>query len=89
MVHRKSELSPATIDRGWPHQVALPAAAPLGAGYAIVRGFCADLSPCVRGHSVYRDGGWFSVLCFASGQMKPAGRYQIGCALPLIVPERA
>jgi hypothetical protein len=26
MVYRKGELSPARVDRGWPHQIALPAA---------------------------------------------------------------
>jgi hypothetical protein len=31
--YRKGELTPAAIDRGWPHQVALPAAASLNGGY--------------------------------------------------------
>lgn len=27
MIYRKGELSPASIDRSWPHQVALPSSA--------------------------------------------------------------
>ncbi len=61
---RKGELSPAAIDRGWPHQVALPASATRGDGYRTIDEFCKDLTLCSRGHSVF-DGEWFHVYCFA------------------------
>ncbi|MGA8610132.1 MAG: hypothetical protein WB760_00155 [Xanthobacteraceae bacterium] len=37
MIYRKGELSPAMIDRGWPHQVALPASASENGGYKCFR----------------------------------------------------
>jgi hypothetical protein len=64
MVYRKGELSPASIDREWPYQVALPGSTSLNGGYKIIREFCKDLSLCPRGHSVFRD-EWFNVYCFA------------------------
>jgi hypothetical protein len=67
MVYRKGELSPARIDRGWPHQVALPAAVLLNGGYNAVHAFCDDLSLCPRGHAVFHDGQW-SVHCFADAE---------------------
>jgi hypothetical protein len=65
MTRRKGELSAAGIDRGWPHQVALPADQVTGANYNIVHGFCKDLSLCERGHSVRRDNVGYVVFCFA------------------------
>jgi hypothetical protein len=65
MVYRKGELSPTMIDRGWPHQVALPASASLNGGYKNIHEFCKDLSLCPRGHSVFHDGQWFNVYCFS------------------------
>ena len=65
MVYRKGELSPAGIDRGWPHQVALEASVSEGSGYKIVHDFGEALSLCPRGHRVYHDGRWFNVYCFA------------------------
>jgi hypothetical protein len=65
MVYRKGELSPALIDRGWPHQVALPASASQGGGYHIIHKFCEGLTLCPRGHSVFHGGEWFTVYCFA------------------------
>jgi hypothetical protein len=60
MVRRKGELSPAGIDRGWPHQVVLPARfCERGSGYKEIHEFCADLTLCARGYSLYRDGQWF------------------------------
>jgi hypothetical protein len=66
MVYRKGELSPAAVDRGWPHQVALPASACEGCGYKIIHDFCKELSLCPRGHSVFRDAQWFTIYCFAT-----------------------
>jgi hypothetical protein len=65
MVYRKGELSPAGIDRGWPYQVALPAAASLNDGYKAMHKFCEDLSLCSRGHAIFHGGEWFNVYCFA------------------------
>ena len=65
MIRRKGELSPAGIDRGWPHQVALRASACEGGGYKVIHDFCKDLSLCPRGHSVIYEGAWFHVYCFA------------------------
>lgn len=65
MIYRKGELSPAMVDRGWPYQVALPARVSQGGGYQAICAFCNDLSLCPRGHSVFHDGQWFNVYCFA------------------------
>lgn len=65
MIYRRGELSPAMIDRGWPHQVALPARACEQGGYKAIRAFCTDLSLCSPGHSVFHDRDWFNVYCFA------------------------
>ena len=49
MSRRKGELSPAEIDRRWPHQIALPARESQGDGYKLIDAFCQDLSRCPRG----------------------------------------
>jgi hypothetical protein len=51
MSRRKGELSAAAIDRGWPHQVALPATECRGSHGRFVDAFCFDLSVCERHHS--------------------------------------
>ena len=51
-MRRKGELSPAGVDKGWPHQVALLADKCTGKNTAVIREFCKDLSLCPRGHSV-------------------------------------
>jgi hypothetical protein len=43
---RKGELSPAGIDRGWPHQVVLPARFCVRGGYSEIHEFCAGLTLC-------------------------------------------
>lgn len=63
-MRRKGELSPAGIDRGWPHQVALPARFCERGGYDEIHEFCRNLSLCNRGHSVFEK-EWFHVYCFA------------------------
>jgi hypothetical protein len=65
MIYRKGELSPSAVDRDWPHQVALPASACEQGGYKMIHAFCEDLSLCPRGHSVFHDGRWFNIYCFA------------------------
>lgn len=53
------------VDRGWPHQVALPASASLNGGYQAIHEFCKTLSLCPRGHAVFHEGEWLNVYCFA------------------------
>jgi hypothetical protein len=64
-MYRKGELSPADIDRKWPHQVVLPARACEGSGYNEIHEFCKNLSLCSRGHAVCDGKEWFDVYCFA------------------------
>jgi hypothetical protein len=65
LIRRKGELSPAAIDRGWPHQVVQPARGCEGGGYNEIHEFCRDLSLCPRGHAVFHEDEWFNVYCFA------------------------
>jgi hypothetical protein len=60
----KGEPSAAAIDRGWPHQVVLPARLSERDGYNEIHDFCRDLTLCTRGHALYHDGRWFHVYCF-------------------------
>ena len=62
-MHRKGELSPAGIDRGWRYQIVLPPRACEGDGYNEIHDFCKDLTLCPRGHSIF-DEEWFHVYCF-------------------------
>ena len=48
-MRRKGELSPAGIDRGWPHQVALPARFCERGGYQEIHEFCKELTLCTPG----------------------------------------
>lgn len=64
MTRRKGELSKSAIDRGWPHQVALPADA-VHEHFYVVYGFCRGLSLCSRGHTVRREEMEYVVFCFA------------------------
>ncbi len=65
MVHRKGELTPAGVDRGWPHQVAVPEERCAGKFFDQHNAFCADLSRCHRGHSVHDGVKPYRVFCFA------------------------
>ena len=64
-MRRKGALSPAGIDRGWPHQVALPARFCERGGYQEIHDFCKHLTLCNRGHSLFHDKEWFNVSCFS------------------------
>jgi len=64
-MRRKGELSPAGVDKGWPHQVALLADKCTGKNTAIIHEFCKGLSLCPRGHSVMWEDEWYKVFCFA------------------------
>jgi hypothetical protein len=65
MVYRKGELSKGTIDREWPHQVALRAQCCTGHNYVTIRLFCEGLSLCPRGHSFRRNDADMNIFCFA------------------------
>src|SRR4051812_22849468 len=65
MSRRKGELSSFAMDRGWPHQVILPADACTGQNSKIIDEFCADLSLCSRNHSVVKNDEWHLIFCFA------------------------
>jgi hypothetical protein len=62
---RRSELSPARIDREWPHQIVLKADDCVGENNTAIRTFCADLSLCRLGHSYVENDAWMRVFCFA------------------------
>jgi hypothetical protein len=74
VVYRKGELSKGTIDRQWPHQVALPSHRCSGHNYVTIRLFCEGLSLCPRGHSFRQDNIDMNVFCFA--QHAHAERFQ-------------
>jgi hypothetical protein len=63
-LRRSAHYSAAAIDRGWPHQVVLPARLCEREGYNEIHEFCRDLTLCSRGHSLHHDGQWFHVYCF-------------------------
>ena len=63
-MRRKGELSPAMVDRDWPHQVAVPAQLCLAPNTAVIHEFCKELSLCPRGHSVMWQDRWYQVFCF-------------------------
>ena len=65
MVYRKGKLSKGTIDREWPHHVALAASRCSGHNCITIRLFCEGLSLCPRGHSFRRDDTDMIVFCFA------------------------
>ena len=56
--------APATVDRDWPYQVALPASASRNGGFVAIREFCKDLSLRPRGHSVFHGDEWWNIYCF-------------------------
>jgi len=64
VTYRKGELSPATVDGGWPHQVALRAEQVMR-DFRVIDEFCRELSLCARGHSVNDGKDWYKVFCFA------------------------
>jgi hypothetical protein len=73
-MRRRGELSPASIDSGWPHQVVLPARFCEPGGYKEIHQFCADLTLCPRGHLLYHDGQWFHVYFLGMPLMRISGK---------------
>ena len=65
-MRRKGELTPAQIDREWPHQVAVPSIDSSGVPLAgDVRRFTARMSICSRGHTVNDGKRQYHVFCFS------------------------
>ncbi|WP_313198243.1 hypothetical protein [Rhizobium sp.] len=65
MSRRKGELTPASIDRGWPYQIALLASLCQGQHSVRHAEFCKKLLRCHRGHSVFHEDQHYDVHCFA------------------------
>jgi hypothetical protein len=78
MSRRKGELTAVLIDRGWPHQVALPEEACTGANYKVHADFCRDLSLCPRGKAVFHGDQWWRVFCFSDPIHADAFRERFG-----------
>ena len=78
-MRRKGELSPAGVDRGWPHQVALAESFTVP-NFVAISEFCAAerLSLSDRGHSFYRDGEHYNVYCFAEPEHAQHFRVRFG-----------
>jgi hypothetical protein len=76
MVYRKGELSKSTIDREWPHQVALAASFVAGRNFMAIHRFCRDenLSLCPRNQFFRRNDRDYVVYCFA--EREHAERFQ-------------
>ena len=66
MSSRKGELSPAMIDRDWPHQVALPADFITGPKHQFIEHAKSALGGCSRGHSVRHNDVGYVVFCFST-----------------------
>jgi hypothetical protein len=77
MVYRKGELSKSTIDREWPHQVALAASFVASRNFMAIHRFCRDenLSLCPRNHFFRRNDRDNVVYCFA--EREHAERFQL------------
>ena len=66
MSRRKGELTPAGVDRGWPHQIAILSELMRGVEtQAVVEEFCKKLLRAPRGHFVQHDDKHYTVHCFA------------------------
>ncbi len=77
-MRRKGELSPAQIDRNWPHQIVVPADIAAGFAGAAVHQVCKELDGCPRHHSFVHDGVWYLVYCFAKPEQAEAFRQRFG-----------
>jgi len=64
-MRRKGELSKATMDRLWPHQVALPAPVVV-MRFKEIQETARGLSACTRTHAFRRDDVDHVVYCFAA-----------------------
>lgn len=65
MVRRKGEITDDAINRGWPHQVALPERLSAREHFHPQLEFCKGMDMSPRGHAFVSDGEWWNVKCFA------------------------
>jgi hypothetical protein len=63
MGRRKGELTTTTIDKQWPHQVAVPNRRTVGEHPAMME-FCKGRDHSPRGHSFAENREWHVVFCF-------------------------
>lgn len=75
---RKGELSKSTIDREFPHQIALPATDVQGEGYHPRYDYANVLGACRRGHAFRRNDVEFVVICFPSKEAADAFMARFG-----------
>jgi len=75
---RKGELSKSSIDRAYPHQVALPASDVVGTGYHPRHDYANSLGACLRGRSFRRDDRDFVVFCFPRREAADAFMQRFG-----------
>ncbi len=86
MRRHKGEMSTFTIDRDFPHQVAIEATAIRGSGGEVIDRFCVGLSRCPRHHRyfVHNPSGACSeyiVYCFKEQQDAGYFAHHIGAAI--------
>jgi hypothetical protein len=74
VVYRKGELSRTTIDRDWPHQLALSAEYLRGKNCIIVQRFCRGLSVCSCNRKYWREGKEYLAYCFTAVTMPSSSR---------------
>lgn len=74
----RANLPRPAIDRGWPHQVAVPATECRGSLGRFMDAFCLDLSVCERHYSVFHEDKWWIVYCFADPEHAEKFRIRFG-----------
>ena len=74
----RANLPRPAIDRGWPHQVAVPATECRGSLGRFMDAFCLDLSVCERHCSVFHEDKWWIVYCFADPEHAEKFRIRFG-----------
>jgi hypothetical protein len=67
----------ATIDRRWPHQVAVPGDV-VRQRFAEVEKAKGELQAAPRGHSVFHGDTWYTVVCFADPARAEEFRLRFG-----------
>lgn len=76
MVYRKGELSTGGVDRGWPHQVAIPSSEAAGLGHIPSSGPHSSL--CGRTHAVFDGEREFRIYAFADREQAVRFRDLLG-----------
>jgi len=82
VVYRNGELTAAMIDRGWPHQVALPSYRCTGHEYLAIHFYCEGEGLLPARHIFRRDDVDMLVFCFADHDHALAPNSSIQSAAP-------